>query len=315
VSESFVKGELQERVERLRERLRLRLASAAPGILEGNSVPRYLAAFDAIELERSYQVVPAAARAQSDLIVAKHGNEALDLYHRWILLTLIESVEQRGLRRRVPESIRQLLEPELARVVRGVEVAPPDFHLLSNELFVKDFALCRLKLLPCGSEAVDIASGLPRSTLFKGGVRQLIEGGWFVTTRLRGFRPLYESHWDRRLARLFNEDEYNRCYLRIADLLEINPQVRGMFGASWWLDPQVHSIAPELDFLRRVPQTNGARVYRIGPDPGATRDATTFSRKRRELYEAGKYQPERYMLVWARADLLTWAHRFRSRSS
>jgi hypothetical protein len=309
------RGELEQQTARAREVVGQRLAAAAAPLLERFPPADYIAAFDAVELEQSYQFVPEAARAQCQRIEKDFGTEALELYHRWVLIELIASFRARLAVRRIPTSVVELIEAAFVRILRGVESAPADFHQFGNELFVKDFATCRLRMLPCGSEAVDVASGIPRSTLFKGGLAQFAKLGRLVASELGGFRPLYESHWDRRLARLFNEASYNECYLRIADLLELNPQVRGMFGASWWLDPALHEIAPEFDFLRRVPVENGAHIFRIGPDAGAVRDATTFSRKRRELYEAGKYNPERYLLVWPRGALLEWARRFRATAS
>lgn len=72
----------------------------------------------------------------------------------------------------------------------------------------------------------------------------------------------------------------------------------------------MESIAPELVFLRQVPEENGARVFSLGTDKQAVRDAIKFSKKRSALYECGRFVPVRYMLVWARKDLLDWAERF-----
>ena len=131
----------------------------------------------------------------------------------------------------------------------------------------------------------------------------------YLGSNVGGFKPLYESHWDRRLVREFSALAYDACYLRIAELMLLHPEVKGMMGASWWFAPDIAEIAPEIQFLRCTPQENGARIFRVGPDAGALRDALAFSKRRKELYESGRFYPCRYMLVWSRDDMLAWAGR------
>ncbi len=312
--EPILSASARAQTEGLQRRFASELRAIGDSLLERYPIADYIADFDAIEASRDYQFIPLGVADRSRKIAADYGDTALELYHRSVLASLISQTDARVTRKRIPESIRLLMRREVERILRGLDQAPSGFHSFQNELFVKDLALCRLKMLPCGSEVVELWSGVPRSTLLRDGVGQLVQAGWFVATRLGAFKPLYESHWDRRLARQFTEHDYNLCYLRVAELLELNAEVRGMFGASWWFDPHVRAIAPELEFLRRVPEENGARIFRVGQREAALRDATTFSRKRREMYERGEYTPERFMLVWARKDLLAWAKRFRASS-
>ncbi len=86
-----------------------------------------------------------------------------------------------------------------------------------------------------------------------------------------------------------------------------NPDVKGVFGTSWWFDPRVAEISPKLDFLYRLPSENGARFLFTGVNESATRDAISNSPEREALYVQGKYQPRSYMMLWARDDLLHWA--------
>jgi hypothetical protein len=315
IREPILSASERARTEALLLRLSNELRVDGEDILQRYPISDHVTAFDAIENSRDYQFIPTSVDERCVAIARDHSDAVLETYQRSVLAWLITKCDERADQKKIPGSIRLLLRRDFERILRALEQSPPGFFTFQNELFVKDLALCRLKMLPCGSEVVELSGGVPRSTLLRGGVSQFVRAGWFVTTRLGGFKPLYESHWDRRLARQFTEQEYNLCYLRIAELLELNPDVRGMFGASWWFDPQVRTIAPELEFLRRVPEANGARIFRVGQHEAALRDATTFSRKRRELYERGEYKPERFMLVWAREDLLGWAKRFRVASS
>lgn len=294
-----------------RERLQARLHEMCGGdILFLHPLERYVQALDQTGVITSYHKVPDEITAFCRMFESEHGGaQAMDLYHRLLMSHLVAQCEERAERYRIAVSIRTLMPAEFMRILALIDTAPVGFCRYPNELFVKDLALCRQKMLPCGSEFLDLDFGMPRSWMLRGGVTQLFSLGGFAMRRLGGFRPLYEMHWDRRLARQFNESDYNRTYRRVADMLALHPQVKGVFGASWWLDPAVEQIAPEFSFLRRVPEAEGARVFRVGPDAAATRDAITFSKRRRALYEAGQYQPCRYMLVWERRDLLDWARR------
>ena len=64
-------------------------------------------------------------------------------------------------------------------------------------------------------------------------------------------------------------------------------------------------------FLRQRPLGGGARIFRVGPDEAAVRNAIKFSKVRKELYEQGIYAPSNYLMVWARDDLLRWAREMR----
>jgi len=270
----------------------------------------YIRWFDDDMEYRVMRYVPPQAMSCCLDITARWGRRALETYHKLVIVHLIEQFGQRQERHHIPESVRELLFETFAKIISAFDKAKEGYYIHENELFVRDFGMCRLKLLPCGSEVVDVCSGIPRRMLFLGGVSQFISGCSFVAVKLRGFKPLYESHWNRRLILQFTPGHYDRFYLRVADLLRANPRMKGLLSSSWWLDPQLESISPELSFLRTTPENNGARLFIVGPDPDSTDDAIRFSEARTELYEAGKYQPTCYSLVWARDDLIQWADRF-----
>lgn len=299
----------KQKLDHLRPRLEEEFLLLDQHLLKSYPVESYAQRFDLWERRRGYHFVPSEISRECEKIATKTGLRGLELYHKILLVSLIENYEERQKRHRIPDSVQQLIPREFDRILTRMEYAEDGFYLHSNDLFAKDLGLCRLKLLPCGSEVVDVWSGIPRSTFLRGGVFQLIRGTMFLP-RLGGFKPLYESHWDRRLVRQFTARQYDLFYARIADLLRLNSDIEGMFGSSWWFDPKLEDIAPELLFLRRTPVENGAKIFRLGPDTGALRDAVQFSNKRKKLYESRKYIPSRYMLVWARADILHWADRF-----
>ena len=83
--------------------------------------------------------------------------------------------------------------------------------------------------------------------------------------------------------REFTPDAYDRCYLRMAQLLEFNPLIRGVMSSSWWFDPALEQISPDLVFLRRVPEENGAQLFKIGTSEDSGRDALLMSPEQKDF--------------------------------
>src|SRR5690606_6627386 len=111
----------------------------------------------------------------------------------------------------------------------------------------------------------------------------------------------------------FTPDEHFRFYLRIAEMMEANPSVKALASPSWWFDPALREISPELAHLRAVPESGGARFIPAKSDHLLT-DSLAFSPKRKALYEAGAYKPKGLMMIWPRRALLAWAGRARRAS-
>lgn len=294
-------------LKNLRKLIEREISDIAPAVLDEYPIDLYVQQLDDCDRQYVYNVVPHGIQIQCVEISRKHGAKVLGLLHKLLLVSLLENVDMRQERHRIPDSIQRLLLKEVDRILLQIETLEEGFYLHHNDLFAKDLGLCRLKLVPCGSEFVELYGGIPRSTLFRGGVSQLLRMGFFIAIRVRGFKPLYDSHWDRRLVRQFSKEGYDLCYMRIAELLKLHPEVKGLCGSSWWFDPEVENVVPELVFLRAVPEENGARFFRVGTDVAAIKDATLFSGKRKTLVEAGKYKPCRFMMVWPRDSILTYA--------
>ena len=96
------------------------------------------------------------------------------------------------------------------------------------------------------------------------------------------------------------------------ELLKQDKRIKGVFGVSWFYDPQLTEISPRLVYLRKLFTDNGGRVFYIGPNEQATKDALTRSQTRRDLYEQGKYVPTHYIIIWSRKDVLAWADKYSS---
>lgn len=81
----------------------------------------------------------------------------------------------------------------------------------------------------------------------------------------------------------------------------------GLWGASWFYDPQLAQISPRLSYLRARPSERGAIFIRLGSGSLHTQRAMQTSPTRRTLIASGVYRPVCYAMFWPRQDLLTWA--------
>ena len=114
-----------------------------------------------------------------------------------------------------------------------------------------------------------------------------------------GVKPFYVIHTSNRYLHLFNAEERNKCYLRIAELLKCNREMKGFLASGWLYDPHLEWVSPRLVYLREIPENNGAKVFfHLGVTESATKNALLKSRNRRKLYKEGSYIPAVYALVW-----------------
>lgn len=88
-------------------------------------------------------------------------------------------------------------------------------------------------------------------------------------------------------------------------MLSINPTVRGLHTGTWFLDPALKSISPNLAYLQEIPAANGASFFysNVDIDGGALSKSST----RKRLYAEGKYIPKSYCMVWPRKAMIEWA--------
>lgn len=289
-------------ISALRALITARLAVRGVDVRHEWPVERYLALFDALPEIGPYHHVPNEALRFHAEITSRGGGLALEDYLRLAMLALIA---------RADGQCDQLHAASIARILGDIANPRKGFHRHGNDLFAKDFAVCRGKLVPCGVELVDRRSGVGRRVLASGGVQQLLCGLVFFA-QAGGFRPFYELHFDRRLIGEFDADGYRRLYLRLADMLIADPAARGVISSSWWHDPALARISPELGFIGHIPESHGARLLRVDASEAAIAGATRFAPLRTKLYKEGAYTPRTYLLVWARRDVLAWAARERA---
>lgn len=288
-------------------------AAAAAATLRVRLAPHLPAA--CLDLPVSARVAPEkytwipAAVADANAALKGQGDELAYSYNRYVLLSFIAGFSAEAGRYRLPPSIAALYERELARIYRQAQSFEDEFFDLSEDRYLKDLAILTHRLIPVGAEYAEGGAGIPRRILFAGGAVQLFRVLWLVTARCRGWRPFFALHAHTLALEDFNPEGWQATHQRLAELLALNPGVKGWLSASWFLDPALEKISPHLGYLREVPMAGGAELLFVCRHPNGSSGALSRSAERRRLFAEGQYVPATYMRVWPRQAAIAWGRR------
>lgn len=283
---------------------------AAHGALFEAFPPRdTIAALDAIDERLSYHALGEKVGAAWSQIETRYGAAGFEAYQHVTLLTLMLDFEARARRRDYTPDILSRFDHSFARILAAIQNPACEHFRRPNDILLKDLALCRQKMFPAGAQVVEPASSFHRALLYRGGLAQLFGVVKLLVTS-GGNSNWYQIHTHLEEREEFTPDGWDRCYVRLAHMMERHPHIRGIYGGSWFYDPALADISPRLTYLRGRPQDNGALLFYSNEDPHG--GALSTSETRRELFEQGRYMPKAYAMIWPRAALLSWARDFTS---
>ena len=277
-----------------------------PQALERFPIADYIEKIQRLPALASYVQVGSTCGPVMKDLKEKAGDDLEPLYNRLALVHAIKNTLENFYEQGFPEDIEGLFIEWFRGMLDNIERLDADYFRLNNDPFLKDMAVCVGRMIPVGGAWAINVSGLGRRIIFGCGPRQLLTRTFFLLSHIRALKPFYEIHMIPRLADRFTEDEREASYLRIAKMLCVNPEVRGLIGSSWYLDPALKDISPELSYLQDLPENNGARIFPLNPSKG-NYGALIGSVRRTQLHEEGKYVPRNGLIVWPRKDILKWA--------
>ena len=209
--------------------------------------------------------------------------------------------------RRIPDDVLALYPETLRRLLSFLRNGHARNYYYPNEYFVKDLRLATGLMVPCGAQAVQLRSRIGRKSSLRLALKRPFSSHILRFLRYCELVPWFRIHIDVRCLKEFNEAGWNAGYRRIASLLRRHTEVLGMVGNSWFFDPRLEDVSPHLVYLRQRPMEGGAVLLRGGASELDIMWATVNSPNRRQLYEAGRYIPVSYTLIWPREHLLRWA--------
>jgi hypothetical protein len=265
----------------------------------------YFQAQDAWPVGRSYLSPPAAVQAMQDAIGARYGPHGLAAFQKAALLE--------GLRRtrvalqshdRWPDSL-PWFDDSAVRILTVLDDCADDTLTFSNDVFAKSMALATGRMWHGKATLVEPRMGIARRTLYGSSIPTALRA-LRLRWQLGGFLPMYEIHLYDYLLHWFSEDGWADCYRMIARALARDPQARGLFGETWFFDPEMARVSPRLAYLHRFPAERGAVFLKVRTAEGHIRMALAKSGTRRRMYNEGTYRPQQYLMVWTRKSMLNW---------
>ena len=241
---------------------------------------------------------------------SRFGEQLPMKYGLAVLSTLIQSHEERWLERPLDDELKPEFVDSFHRLLAAVSRGGVQALQLNTDAFAKELAICLHRLIPAGGQMVDPGSAVPKRTLLFAPPLQVVQGVYYVSRKAGGRTPFAELHTNIFMRHSFTPDGWEYCLQLLPSVFRSYPHLKGVMGASWFFDPALQSISPELHFVRGTAKRWGAVILRVGPDADPELGgALTMSKRRRELYQRGEYIPTVYAMILAKRDVLTRASR------
>ncbi len=302
--ESVLPQEVSAEALRVRERALSSLGSLGPS--DGTAqVAAFIEQFAAVGPLDHYGHVPAAAEATLEAVRKAGGAQAVTPFLQAALAGAIARSIDSGAVAALPPRVRGHQLRQFQRILRELVPEGPALNT-DQDVFRKDMGLATLRLMAAAAQLIDMRCGVPRSLLTRQDWGTAAKG-LLTFAQLGGFKPYIQIHTHKSYLDEFNEDGWAECYRCCAELCTAHPELRGMFGSSWFYDPVVMEISPRLSYLQSVPRQGGAHLWYFATGGDSIGNATATSPSRRKLYEEGRYVPKSYMMVWGREALIEWA--------
>ena len=286
--------------------VRSRILESVPAQARAPIIRRVTALHELLQSSdrRGYAHLPAGVTA--------YWNQHLEDEHSGICLvvllaTLIADMERMFAAKNLPPSIAAEACEQGWRILKRLSAKPGAKMSLTSDTFLKDLAICRVEMFACGATLAEPYGGPRRRLLVTtdlGGALGLLA----ALVRERGITTPYLSlHLHPPLLHAFNPAGWRRAYLLLAELLEWNPNLRGVLGGGWYCDPEMARVSPHLTYIREIAGEGGALFVRGPANEDDVRSATIAPGPRREAFLAGRYRPTNYVMIWLRKDVLAWA--------
>lgn len=203
-------------------------------------------------------------------------------------------------------SLLRLYCGTLQRIARHMDGSEKRFEPNSDS-FEELARIVTLRRYHAGQSSFDIMS-MPRTWFLR--VHPLALPGVIreVAMGLGGLGPIVMPHLNywRENPMLLLPQENDRAMWRIARTLERRPDIRGLVATSWLYSIHVGEISSHLAWVRNFYLENGAYLVDMEPTPERL-GFLVGSKQRQRLYAEGKFKPRNVLVLWRRADILSWA--------
>jgi len=245
----------------------------------------------------------------------QYGNPALCLYQKLMLVSSMKDSIERLTEISLPKGIQDELHSWYKRVIDDFGRQPESYFNHVKQDFIYDLAVCCLKSLPVGGAWFVQVRRIGFQAFYTLDILRLIRIFNFLIFKTGGFRPFCVIHTIPRYILRFNCIQMNWAYRNIGELMKRDPRIKGIYRRSWFLDPALEAISPNLKYLREIPFQNGAMFFRTGLTRQDLKNSLASSPYRGRLYQKKEYKPAAYAYIWPRKNLLSWLEKADSNES
>lgn len=226
-----------------------------------------------------------------------------------LLARLAHTLPSRIAKQNFPQSVLAHYPGAIERLISLLEGAFNNNYRTDVDLFTRfEFVLGRR--IPCGAQVLDLCSSIPLSSAVLSVPRQGSLLPLLNYIKSGGGGRWFRGHTDTEYLNEFNEKGWSMFYLNVAKLLKQSRNVKGYVGTSWYYAPEVLRVSPHLSYLQTIRLSNGAFRIKHSPSEVDIDFATHSSKTRKKSFEAGKYLPCSYSIIWPREKLLQWAKNY-----
>ena len=245
------------------------------------------------------------------------GIKTLEKYHQLLILELINQ-ELYVPNIRLTSSIESHLNRKLLAIIQDIKrpIVKSGKYLYTQERFIYNLDICKGTILPLGPFRFNLYKApfftFVRFALGNYNIRRLLSDGIGYVLSAISHSPLLEIHldvFDKDILKYFSQEGWILLFQDLAELMKANPFIKSVNGNSWFYDPQLEIVSPELVYLRKYILTLNGKFYFIGSTPNGIINATRASYHRLNLYRQGKYIPVNYAFIIKRDDLINYLPR------
>lgn len=202
------------------------------------------------------------------------------------------------------DKVSSMIKEDFIRAVKYVEKAKYKSITPDNYIFFSYLETLNFKRIPLGSHSV-VESGFSRSIVIKQPPLEMFKFLYYLYL-CKGNKPLYELHYNPHRMRSFTRKGWSEVLSNGANLLQGNPSIKGIFGASWFFDPALKSVSPELSYLNAITENIGGGIFFADRSERDKINAFAMSKKRKDAYDVGSYEPTSFLTILPRKKLIKY---------
>ena len=159
-----------EKIIEAEEKLTKQIETFKPGLLGRCNPDEYIRLIQNYAESLPYRHISNDVRLFCKSLVSESSEDIMELFHKLVLVKLI-SQNQRKTGKQFPEQIDFWFQKNFSRIFKNLnrKKSKQGVYSYPNDRFFKELGVCSLRMIPAGSQKLDIC-GFSRSFFIKNGI-------------------------------------------------------------------------------------------------------------------------------------------------